>query len=198
MFELVYPVAETAPLLPRPSAASEAPEVGPASEMLPVAEESGLVIGQATREACHTLPQKFLHPVVHLHLMDRYGNIYLQKRAKGKKLYPGYWDFAVAGHVTYGELMQEALYREAEEELGLTGFNPTYIETYSYEAPTFRELTSVYAAIGSFTPSPSEAEVEQGRWWTLREVEEAMDQGILTPVFEYEFSRIKTKLLSLL
>jgi len=199
MFELVYPPAsETAPLLPRPSATCEAPETGPASEMLPVTEESGLVIGQATRKSCHTLPQRFLHPVVHLHLLDRFCNIYLQKRAKSKQLYPGYWDFAVAGHVIYGELMQEALYREAEEELGLTSFNPTYIQTYPYEAPDFREITSVYAVIGNFSPVPQETEVEDGRWWSIEEVEEAMGKGILTPVFEYEFTLIKTKLLSLL
>jgi len=197
MFELVYP-AETAPLLPRPSATTQAPEMMQSSEMLPITEESGLVIGQASRKACHTLPQKLLHPVVHLHLLDRYGHIYLQKRAKSKKLYPGYWDFAVAGHVVYGEFLQEALYRESEEELGLTSFNPTYMETYTYEAQDFRELTAVYAAIGSFSPVPQKAEVEDGRWWSIEEVEEAMGKGILTPVFEYEFTRIKTKLLSLL
>ncbi len=197
MFELVYPF-ETAPVLPRRSANSPAPEPAPAAEMLPVVEESGLVTGQASRENCHSLPQEFLHPVVHLHILDRFGNIYLQKRAPIKKLYPGLWDTAVGGHVIYGELLQEALYREAEEELALREFNPTYIETYLYEGDGFREITSVYAVIGQFSPIPQETEVSEGRWWSLADVQDAIGKGILTPVFEYEFQKVKPKLLNLL
>ena len=197
MFELVYPL-ETAPILPRRSANSPAPEPAPAAEMLPVVEESGLVTGQASRENCHSLPQEFLHPVVHLHILDRFGNIYLQKRAPIKKLYPGLWDTAVGGHVIYGELLQEALYREAEEELALREFNPTYIETYLYKGDGFREITSVYAVIGQFNPVPQETEVSEGRWWSLADVQDAIGKGILTPVFEYEFQKVKPKLLNLL
>jgi len=197
MFELVYP-AEPAPLLPRRSALSEAPAPAPASEMLPVVEESGLVIGQASRESCHTLPQMLLHPVVHLHILDRYGNIYLQKRAPGKKLYPNYWDTAVGGHVIYGELVQEALFREAEEELALTEINPTYLDSYLYEGDGFREISAVFAVIGNFNPVPQEEEVSDGKWWSMADVEASIGKGIFTPFFEFEFTRIKPKLLSLL
>ena len=40
-------------------------------------EPSGLVYGRATRDWCHS-GSKVLHPVVHLHIVDRFGNIYLQ------------------------------------------------------------------------------------------------------------------------
>ena len=197
MFELVYP-AEPAPILPRRSVNSPAPEPALAAEMLPIVEESGLVIGQASRENCHTLPQKLLHPVVHLHILDRFGNIYLQKRSATKNLYPLMWDTAVGGHVIYGELAQEALYREAEEELALKEFNPTYLETYLYECNLFREMSCVYAAIGNFSPIPQEAEVAEGKWWSMADVRKAIGKGVFTPFFEYEFQRIEPSLLNLL
>ena len=197
MFELVYP-AEPAPVLPRRSAHSDAPAPAPAAEMLPVVEESGLVVGQASRERCHTLPQELLHPVVHLHILDRFGNIYLQKRAPSKKLYPNLWDTAVGGHVIYGELVQEALFREAEEELSLREINPTYLESYLYEGDGFREISSVFAIIGKFSPVPQETEVSDGKWWSMADVEAAIGKGVFTPCFEFEFTRIKPKLLSLL
>ena len=77
---------ETQPEVAEEPAQEPVAEPAPAAEMLPVVEESGLVTGQASRENCHSLPQEFLHPVVHLHILDRFGNIYLQKRAPGKKL----------------------------------------------------------------------------------------------------------------
>ena len=196
MFELVYPL-EPAPLLPRRNASLEAPVVAPSGEMLPVVEgESGLVIGQSSRDKCHSL--RLLHPVVHLHIIDRLGNIYLQKRAPDKSLYPGLWDFAVGGHVIYGELAAETLYREAAEEIGLTGFNPTFIEQYVYDIDSQLELSCVYAAIGHFELNPDNEEVSEGKWWTIPQIEASIGKKVFTPVFEREFTRIKHKLLSLL
>ena len=99
MVDLVYP-SEPAPLYPRPSIGRPGRQPVPRGEMLPLMEPSGLVYGRATRDWCHS-GSKVLHPVVHLHIVDRFGNIYLQKRAMTKDLLPGYWDTAVGGHVTY-------------------------------------------------------------------------------------------------
>ena len=164
MFELVYP-ADPAPLFPRPSADRPGPAPSDAAEMLPLVEPSGLVYGQAARAWCHS-GSKVLHPVVHLHIIDREGRIYLQKRADDKDLLPGYWDTAVGGHVTYGETAQEALYREASEEIGLTAFHPAYLGFYAWETDRDNELVVMFAAVGHFDLHPNETEVSEGRWWT--------------------------------
>lgn len=38
-----------------------------------------------------------LHPVVHLHLFNSRGELYLQKRPEWKDIQPGRWDTAVGG-----------------------------------------------------------------------------------------------------
>ena len=78
------------------------PRVVSAEEMFPVVEESGLVIGQMRRSYAHS-GAMLLHPVVHLHIINRFGEIYLQRRSKDKDLLPLYWDPAVGGHISYGE-----------------------------------------------------------------------------------------------
>ena len=132
MFDLVYPV-DTPPVLPprRAGDAAVAPEPG-RKEMFPVVEPSGLVTGMASRQFCHS-GSKVLHPVVHLHIIDRFGRLYLQKRSMKKDIQPGKWDTAVGGHVDYGEMLLEALYREASEELGFKEFNPVYLCSYVFE-----------------------------------------------------------------
>ena len=112
MIELVYPVGAPAPVLQR---RSELAGVA-ASEMLPIVDASGIVIGQASRAWCHG-GEKPLHPVVHLHVLNRNCELYIQKRSMKKDLLPGYWDTAVGGHVSYGESVLEALFREAGVEL---------------------------------------------------------------------------------
>ena len=85
--DLVYPL-EPAPVFPRPSVDHPGSAAASPEEMLPLIEPNGLVYGQAARSWCHS-GTKPLHPVVHLHLVDRFGRIYLQKRSMTKDLLPG-------------------------------------------------------------------------------------------------------------
>lgn len=196
MTDLVYPAGDVLQY-PRPSVNHPGPFPLSAGEMLPVIEPSGIVCGKARRDWCHG-GSKLLHPVVHLHIIDRDSNIYLQKRSAGKDLYPGYWDTAVGGHVCFGETAEEALYREASEELGLTAFNPVRLETYVWETATEKEFVFVYATVGHPELFPSAEEVEEGRWFGIHELDKSLKRGMFTPVFRHEFSRIRETLEKML
>lgn len=194
MLDLVYP-ASPAPLLPRPSVEHPGCQrLG--GEMLPVVEPGGLVVAQATRDNCLTLG--LLHPVVHLHLINRNGLVYLQKRSARKERWPGCWDMAVGGHIGYGEGVAEALYREAVEELSLHAFLPQPMEFYVCETSQERELAFVFAAVGNFQPRPDGEEVSEGRWYTFPETEALITGNKTTPAFAQEFARIGPRLLALL
>lgn len=196
MLDLVYP-SSPAPLYPRPSVDNPGKQPAPSGEMLPLVEPSGLVYGQATRAYCHS-GSHVLHPVVHLHIIDRFGRIYLQKRSMTKDLLPGYWDTAVGGHVSYGESIPEALFRETSEELGLTAFNPVGLGAYIWQTERDNEYVFVHAIVGHPDLHPDASEVSEGRWWTFEELDRAVGQNILTPNFESEFGRIRDQLLAML
>lgn len=196
MFELIYPV-DPAPLLPLPTAENPGiqPKVG--MEMVPIVEENGLVIGQAPRKEVHS-GLKLLHPVIHLHILNRSGELFLQKRSKFKDLLPGKWDTAVGGHVDYGEILEVALYREAYEELAFSAFNPIYLKTYVWEGVNEKELVNVFATVGNFKIEAVNDEVEECRYWTMDEIDAALGKGVFTPNFEHEFSLYKDTLLAFL
>ena len=196
MLDLVYP-SSPAPLYPRPSVDHPGKQPAPSGEMLPLVEPSGLVYGQASREYCHS-GSHVLHPVVHLHIIDHFGRLYLQKRSMTKDLLPGYWDTAVGGHVSYGETIPEALFRETSEELGLEAFNPVGLGAYIWQTERDNEYVFVHAVLGHPELHPNAAEVSEGRWWTFEELDEAMGKNILTPNFESEFKRIRDQLKAML
>jgi Isopentenyldiphosphate isomerase len=190
MIELIYP-ASPAPIL-------KGCKRGTAAEMLPVVDEFGNVKAQSTRAYCHHDGEKPLHPVVHLHIINRSGEIYLQQRGAHKDLLPLYWDTAVGGHVAYGEYITEALYREAAEELGLHDFLPQGLCHYIFESADERELVNVFAIVGEYAIKPDRDELADGRFWTVEEIEQAIGKDILTPNFEGEYRRIQNALLALL
>ena len=193
--ELIYPY-DIAPMVPLPTAetSQNRPVV---SEWFPVVDANGFVVGRSTREYCHS-GAKPLHPVIHIHIIDRFGRIYLQKRSMKKDIQPGKWDTAVGGHLSYGEMILEAVYREASEELGLTSFNPVYLKSYEFESEVERELVNIFAAVGSFELHPDLDEVDEGRWWDVEDIDSSIGKGVFTPNFESEFQMIRSQLLALL
>ncbi|MGN0201714.1 MAG: NUDIX domain-containing protein [Candidatus Cryptobacteroides sp.] len=196
MFQLIYPY-DPAPILPRPTVDHPGGVPCSGAELIPVVEESGLVIGQTTRSQAHSCPQ-LLHPVVHLHIINRNEALYIQKRSMNKDLLPGRWDTAVGGHVDYGESLETALFREASEELGLREFNPIYLKSYVWESQRERELVNVFAAVGNFDIHPCNEEVPEGRYWSFPQIEASLGKGVFTPNFEHEFKEFGPSLLALL
>ena len=44
------------------------------TELFPIIDEQGHTIGKATRKECHN-GSKLLHPVIHLQIFNKYGNV---------------------------------------------------------------------------------------------------------------------------
>ncbi|MDR1407982.1 MAG: NUDIX domain-containing protein [Tannerella sp.] len=155
-------------------------------EWFPVVDEQGETIGRATRRACHD-GTKRLHPVVHLHVFDAEGRLYLQRRPLHKDIQPGKWDTAVGGHVDYGETVTDALFREAAEELDIADFEPEMIARYVFESEVEKELVHTFRTVyaGKITPHPDE--LDGGRFWTADEIRASLGNDLFTPNFAYEF-----------
>ena len=164
-------------------------------ELFPIVDESGQVVGSATRGECHS-GSKLLHPVVHLHVFNSNGDVYLQKRPDWKDIQPGKWDTAVGGHIDYGETPEEALLREVREELGITDFKPERVDKYAFESSRERELVYVHRTTYDGEIRPSTKELDGGRFWKMQEIREAIGKGVLTPNFESEFWRCFEKELT--
>lgn len=157
-------------------------------ELFPLVNEEGHVIGKATRGECHN-GSHLLHPVVHLHVFNSRGEVYLQKRPEWKDIQPGKWDTAVGGHIDYGETPEKALLREVREELGIEAFTPERVGMYVFESKRERELVYVHRTTYDGPIRPSAEELDGGRFWTIQEIRDSIGQQILTPNFESEFQR---------
>lgn len=144
-------------------------------ELLQLVDRRGNPIGTAPRSECHGNPE-LIQAVVHLHLFDRAGRMYLQKRAASKDRFPGRWDTSVGGHVAPGEIPEEAIRREAREELGteLDGSSGIggleRLQSYIYVDATETEFVTPFRLVFSGLPRPNAEEVEEGAFFELEEI----------------------------
>lgn len=178
------------------------------SEMLPLVDSQGNIVGSATRGECHS-GSHLLHPVVHLHLFNSRGELYLQRRPDWKDIQPGKWDTAVGGHIDLGEDVMAALLREAREELGLTAFTPVKIAEYIFDSDRESEYVNVFATVYDGPVAPSQ-ELDGGRFFPIDVIMQAIaapDNSEtpgdseplpqLTPNFAQEFIRLNLRSLQL-
>lgn len=159
-------------------------------EWLPIVNDEGMVIGKAPRSACHR-GEKLLHPVVHLHVLNTQKHIYLQKRPLDKLVQPGKWDTAVGGHISDGEKLEKALKREAWEEIGLEKFSARLVKTYRWETELETELVYSFVSYDFKSIHLHSEEVAEGKFWSSRQIESNIGNGIFTPNFEYEYDLLK-------
>ena len=160
------------------------------NEIFPIVDEQGNVVGSASRKECHS-GSFLLHPVVHLHVFDEKGRLFLQHRSPLKDIQPDKWDTSVGGHVDFGEKIEDALRRETKEELGLSIKSAKHLYTYIFRSDREAELVNTFSTICN--PSDiviDRTEIDEGRFFAIEEIKPLIGKDFFTPNFELEFEKL--------
>ena len=160
------------------------------AELLPLVNEEGQVIGCATRGECHG-GAKPLHPVVHLHLFNSEGELYLQHRPLWKDIQPGKWDTAVGGHLALGEDFETGAKRELAEELGITGVELFHIFDSKIRNDIESEDVRVFGAFAADGFKFDPVEIDEIRFWDRAALEDPENQSQFTPNLIEELKSLK-------
>jgi isopentenyl-diphosphate delta-isomerase type 1 len=161
-------------------------------ELFDVVDEQDRVTGQLTRREVHR--RGLRHRAVHLLVVNRSGQVFLQQRSLQKDLFPGLWDSSAAGHVGAGEDYDGTAQRELAEELGCrTDQPPRPLFKIGAREETGQEFVWVYRveAEGPFILQADE--IEGGAWFTVEAIDRwhATRPQELAPAFIYLWPQAK-------
>jgi 16S rRNA (adenine1518-N6/adenine1519-N6)-dimethyltransferase len=138
-------------------------------EIFDVVDADDHVTGQATRREVHE--KNLLHRAVHVFVVNRHGELLLQKRSRFKDAHPGVWDSSVAGHLDAGEDYPAAALRELEEEMGVSDVPAEEIGRIAPCEATGWEHVRLYLTRWDGSPRFPCAEVEAALWMRPDELE---------------------------
>jgi 16S rRNA (adenine1518-N6/adenine1519-N6)-dimethyltransferase len=142
-------------------------------EVFDVVDEADEVTGQATRREVHE--RNLLHRAVHVFVLNRHGELLLQKRSRFKDAHPGVWDSSVAGHLDAGEGYEAAAARELDEEMGIQGVPPEEIGRISPCESTGWEHVRLFLVRWDGVPRFPSSEVEAALWMGSDELQSWID-----------------------
>jgi len=152
-------------------------------------------VGQLAKSACHD-GGGVLHRAFSLFIFDPAGRLLLQRRARGKRLWPGYWSNSCCSHPRVGEDMALAVRRRLNEELGLE-VALEYLYKFEYRAPfedlgTEHELCWVYVGQTDAEPVINTTEIMEWRWIGAAELDRQLSERpeAYTPWLKLEWQRL--------
>ncbi|MEQ1859891.1 MAG: 16S rRNA (adenine(1518)-N(6)/adenine(1519)-N(6))-dimethyltransferase RsmA [Chthoniobacteraceae bacterium] len=137
-------------------------------EVFDVVDENDRVLRQATRHEVHT--QSLRHRAVHIFVFNQQGDLFLQRRSRGKDQHPLRWDSSAAGHVEAGQTYDATAPREVAEELGVDA-TCTRIGELLAGPQTGWEFVHLFRSSheGPFRLAP--AEIDCGGFFTLDQID---------------------------
>ena len=173
------------------------------SELLILVDSDDQAIGHLDKAACHD-GAGTLHRAFSLFIFNATGALLLQRRAEGKRLWPGYWSNSCCSHPRQGESMDVAVARRCRQELGFET-RLQFVYKFEYQASfgelgSEHELCSVYVGRYEGQVMPNKNEVSAHEWVAPDQIDARLqnDPDVYTPWFKLEWQRLRTDYPSLL
>jgi len=160
-------------------------------------------IGFLDKSACHD-GSGVLHRAFSLFIFNPRGELLLQRRASGKRLWPSFWSNSCCSHPRRGEIMSDAVQRRMEQELGLR--TPVrFVYKFEYQAQfldlgTEHELCWVYVGQTADQPVINTTEIGEWRWISPAALDAELEASSadFTPWFRMEWQQLRGRISKML
>jgi isopentenyl-diphosphate delta-isomerase len=167
------------------------------SEELILVDRDDNEIGYVSKGDAHN-DRGMLHRAFSVFLFNEEGELLLQQRAAGKRLWGGYWSNTCCSHPRRGESLEVATARRLRDELNIAA-ELEYVYHFCYEAGfgdlgSENELCHVYLGRAPQEVQPNDSEIAALRYLAAADLETEFRQRPerYTPWFMQEWRALTT------
>ncbi len=167
------------------------------AEELILVDEQDRAVGYRSKAGCHDREGQ-LHRAFSVFVFNRQGEVLLQQRAAGKRLWPLYWSNSCCSHPRRGESMEEAVQRRLAQELRIT-CPLRFLYKFQYQAKyddngSENELCHVFLGRTGNDVRPNREEIAAVRFVAPEVLADELERspGAVTPWFKLEWQALTT------
>ncbi len=164
-------------------------------ELLILVDPDDQETGTLSKAECHN-GDGLLHRAFSVFLFNDRGELLLQQRSAGKRLWPMFWTNTCCSHPRQGESMQLATERRLQQELD-TNSTLEFVYKFAYQARfnelgSENELCSVYLGRLEREATANDTEIAALRFVSADELQQEIDAEPerFTPWFKMEWRRL--------
>ena len=163
-------------------------------EWLPVVNEAGQVTGRVAKSVTISMRNKYLHPVIRVAIINK-GRLYLVSRKPDCVINPGMLDYPFEKYVKYNHDIQEAVLNLISGELGNKEIPVNFLLKYIFENDDTRRLILLYVSVVDDDMEFDSLMLNEGKLWTINQIEDNIGSHIFSECFELEFEYLKNTVL---
>lgn len=162
---------------------------------LPVLNDQGNVIGCIAYSVSRLLPKKYYHPVVRVVLLYK-GMLYLVPRHPHAWVSASLLDYPFQRYVLFRQTIA-ATVRQALVKLKdcLPNVTPRLLVRYTFENEQVKQQVSLFVINLREEAQLELCKTENGKLWSVRQIEENLGAGIFSEYFEKEYAYLKNTIL---
>jgi len=159
-------------------------------EWLPVINNKGLVYGKVALSESLASGNKYLHPVIRIALIHK-GMLFLKEKASFFDTNVFQLDYPFERYLRYKEKLEDGL-----NETFITNGAPIDLPAhFIYKGLESNRLIYFYACNLKDEKRVSELNLENGKWWTSKQIEDNMGTGLFSTHFEKEYELLNATVL---
>lgn len=164
-------------------------------EWLPIITEKGEVTGKVARSISEKMKNKFMHPVVRIALISN-GKVFLQERSDKNILSPRKLDYPFEKYIFFKHDINLAVRNAISQMMGYDAEIPVrFLMKYTFENEDTKRLIFLFIATVDDENSIKRTSKIKGKFWTVKQIEEAFPDEIFSECFELEFEYLKNMVL---
>lgn len=164
-------------------------------EWIPIVTEKGEVTGKIAKSVSFNMKNRFMHPVVRVALISG-SKVYLQERPANDTLNPGKLDYPFEKYMLFNHEINLAARNSIRRMIGNDmDFSLKFVLKYVFENDETKRLNFLFAANVDDEDSIRRTGKMNGKFWTIKQIEEGFADEIFGECFELEFEYLKNMVL---